>query len=177
MISPPKATRNGRRKAIAVSFRKTLQAFRWQFFGFFRKAFGRSQGAHRDGRAALFRQTTSFVGVGGRATAVHYLILITVVQVLGGAPVPAALLGYVFGGFISYTLNRRHTFASTRPHNEAIWRFAAVAGVGFVLTFLLMALFVDRWGRPYLLAQVVTTGIVMFWTFTANRMWTFADGV
>ncbi len=111
------------------------------------------------------------------ATSVHYLVLVTLVQLLGTPPVPSALLGFCCGGFVSYNLNRRHTFSSDRPHGEAVWRFAVVAGVGFVMTFLLMGLFVDRWKRPYLLAQVVTTGIVMFWTFAANRMWTFADDV
>ena len=129
-----------------------------------------------DFRSTLLRQTTSFVGVGLMSTSVHYLVLVTMVQLLGTAPVPSALLGFCCGGFVSYHLNRRHTFSSDRPHGEAVWRFAVVAGVGFVMTFLLMGLFVDRWSRPYLLAQVVTTGIVMFWTFAANRMWTFAEG-
>ena len=35
------------------------------------------------------------------------------------------------------------------------------------------ALLNGRWGAPYLLAQVATTGIVMLWSFTANRWWTF----
>ena len=125
-------------------------------------------------RSVLLRQTTTFVGVGLMATSVHYLVLVSMVQLLGTSPVPSTLLGFCCGGFISYSLNRRHTFASERPHGEAVWRFAVVAGVGFVVTFLLMGLFVDRWREPYLPAQVVTTGIVMFWTFTANRVWTFA---
>ena len=124
-------------------------------------------------RSPFGRQIASFVGVGVVATSLHYLVLITAVQGFGASPVPSALLGYCCGGFVSYRLNRRHTFTSDRPHAEAAWRFVLVAGVGFVLTFLLMGLFVDRWRRPYLLAQVVTTGIVMFWTFAANRFWTF----
>ena len=115
--------------------------------------------------------------IGLAATALHYLVLVGTVQLLGTAPVPSALLGYCCGGFVSYALNRRHTFRSDRPHGEAVWRFALVAGVGFVLTFLLMALLVDWWRLPYLAAQVATTGLVMFWTFTANRLWTFAGQI
>ena len=177
MMSPLKATRNAHGKAIATSFRKNLRAFRWHFSDFFIAEADRSSVAPPERRTGLFRQTTSFVGVGVIATGLHYLVLIATVQIFGGAPVPAALLGYCCGGVVSYGLNRRHTFASDRPHHEAFWRFAVVAGVGFILTFLLMALFVDRWGRPYLLAQAVTTLIVMFWTFTANRFWTFAEAL
>ena len=125
-------------------------------------------------REALVRQLVSFVRVGLAATALHYAVLVGTVQGLGTAPVPSALLGYCCGGVLSYALNRRHTFRSDRPHGEAVWRFAMVAFVGFLLTFLLMALLVDRWRVPYLLAQVLTTGLVMFWTFAANRFWTFA---
>lgn len=125
----------------------------------------------------LVRQLVSFVKIGLAATAVHYLVLVGTVQLLGTAPVPSALLGYCCGGFLSYALNRRHTFRSERPHGEAVWRFALVAGVGFVLTFLLMGVSVDRWRVPYFLAQVATTGVVMFWTFAANRLWTFAGQV
>jgi putative flippase GtrA len=38
-----------------------------------------------------------------------------------------------------------------------------------------MHLFTDRLGAPYLPAQLVTTGIVLFWSFVANKVWTFAE--
>ena len=122
----------------------------------------------------LSRQVASFVKVGLVATSVHYAALMTMVQVAGASPVPSALLGYCLGGIVSYRLNRRHTFESERRHSEAAWRFALVAGIGFLITFALMALFVERWNVPYMFAQIVTTGIVMFGSFTANRAWTFA---
>ena len=86
---------------------------------------------------------------------------------------PATLVGYVCGGVTSYLLNRRHTFVSERSHREAVWRFALVAGVGFLMTWALMTLFVDRLGAPYLPAQLLTTGIVQFWSFLGNKLWTF----
>lgn len=122
---------------------------------------------------ALLRQVISFVGVGLVAMAVHYGFLIGLVEghVLG--PVPATLVGYVTGGLVSYALNRRHTFTSGRPHEEALWRFTAVAGVGFCLTYVAMHILVDRLAFPYLPAQVVTTGLVTFWSFSAHKWWTF----
>jgi hypothetical protein len=33
--------------------------------------------------------------------------------------------------------------------------------------------FVERWGAPYLPAQIVTTLVVMFMTFFINKAWTF----
>ena len=121
----------------------------------------------------LVRQLRSFVGVGLLCTALHYAILVLLVQAARVPPVPATLVGFCVGGLLSYTLNRRHTFGSERPHEEAAWRFTLVAGVAFGLTWLLMRLLVERWNAPYLPAQVATTGLVMVWTFAANRLWTF----
>ena len=124
---------------------------------------------------APFRQIGSFVIAGLAAAVAHYGVLIGLVELARWTPVPATLCGYVAGGIVSYALNRRLTFTSRREHREAIWRFAVVAGVGFLLTGLLMSVLVDRWGMPYLPAQVVTTGCVLVWSFIAHKIWTFAD--
>ncbi|MDE2361761.1 MAG: GtrA family protein [Hyphomicrobiales bacterium] len=124
----------------------------------------------------LHLQFSAFAVVGVAAAIVHYGLLIGLVQ--GGVlrPVPAALCGYVGGGLVSYALSRAHVFESARSHVEAGWRFVAVAAVGFCLTFAFMHLFVDRFGAPYLIAQVVTTGVVMIWSFLAHKFWTFGGG-
>jgi putative flippase GtrA len=121
----------------------------------------------------LFRQFSSFVVVGFIATGVHYAFLIFLVEIAGLPPVPAALIGYGAGGTVSYCLNRRHVFRSNLSHQAAVSRFTLVAAVGFGLTYLFMSLLVDRVGIPYLPAQIITTGIVMLWSFTAHKIWTF----
>ena len=122
---------------------------------------------------SLTRQMSAFVIVGLFAVVAHYGALILLVEGVGWPPVTATLVGYVCGGVTSYLLNRRHTFVSERSHREAVWRFALVAGVGFLMTWALMTLFVDHLGAPYLPAQLLTTGIVQFWSFLGNKLWTF----
>ena len=123
---------------------------------------------------SLFRQFLAFFGVGVVAAIVHYSALVGGVELFGVAPVPATLGGYILGGIVSYWLNRRHTYRSDRPHEEAGWRFAVVAGVGFGLTYLFMSLFVTRWALPYFPSQIATTGIVLLWSFFAHKYWSFA---
>ena len=125
----------------------------------------------------LGRQFGTFFAVGLVAAAAHYGLLVSLVEGYRIDPVPATLTGYVAGGIVSYLLNRRLTYASARPHAEATWRFAAVSAVGFGITWALVALLVRGLGLPYLLAQLATTGIVLFWSFGANRFWTFRDPV
>ncbi len=124
----------------------------------------------------LFRQFSSFVVVGFIATGVHYALLIGLVEIAGISAVAAALIGFLAGGTVSYSLNRRHVFRTKLPHEAAVARFTLVAAVGFGLTYIFMSLFVHAAGIPYLPAQVATTGIVLLWNFAAHRMWTFPAG-
>ena len=48
-----------------------------------------------------------------------------------------------------------------------------MAGVGFVGTGVTMHVLHDVLGFHYLLVQLVCTSLVMVWSFTANRIWTF----
>ncbi len=128
----------------------------------------------RDGAMnPLARQFAAFSGVGLVAAVVHYSVLIGLVETGLAEPLPANLSAYLAGGVVSYGLNRRYAFRSDRAHAEATWRFAVVAGVGFLLTGLFTHLLHDRLDAPYVIAALMTTGIVMLWSFAANRAWTF----
>ncbi len=133
------------------------------------------KGSSAERLRALARQVSAFFGVGIAAAIVHYGLLVSLVEGYRMEAVRATLVGYVGGGIVSYLLNRRHTYASDRPHREAGWRFALVALVGFGLTWACMALFVRVFGAPYLPAQVVTTALVLVWSFLAHKLWTFRD--
>ncbi|HEX8166895.1 MAG TPA: GtrA family protein [Beijerinckiaceae bacterium] len=127
-----------------------------------------------DSLALWARQFTTFFGVGLVAAAVHFGLLVGLVELAGVRPVPATLVGYVTATIVSYLLNRRLTYASDRPHAEAAWRFAVVAGIGFLITWALMALFIRLVGPTwYFPAQMLTTGIVLFWHFLGHKLWTF----
>ena len=125
---------------------------------------------------ALGRQFAAFFGVGLVAALVHYGLLVALVEAAGWGPVPATLVGYVGGGVVSYALNRRLTYGSDRPHGEATWRFALVALVGFGLTWALMHALTGWLALPYIPAQLLTTGLVLVWSFLAHRLWTFGRG-
>jgi putative flippase GtrA len=124
---------------------------------------------------ALLAQFSRFFGVGLAAAVVHYGLLIGLVEIGRFAVVPATLAGYVAGGLASYALNRRLTYVTTRTHAEAGWRFALVAGVGFMLTGAMMHGLVDRLGLPYLPAQLATTGVVLVWSFFAHKWFSFGE--
>lgn len=120
-------------------------------------------------------QIASFGWTGIVTALVHYGLLVGLVELAGVGPVPATLAGYGAGAAVSYALNRRFTFTSERSHGAALWRFLAVAGMGFCATWGLMHLFVERWGLPYLPLQIVTTLLVMAISFTGHKFWSFGE--
>ena len=70
------------------------------------------------------RQFSMFFGVGVAALVVDYGTLVILRQVFGLDPVWGALAGYLAGGILSYTLNRRHRLETDRSHVEAGFRFS-----------------------------------------------------
>jgi putative flippase GtrA len=121
------------------------------------------------------RQFGAYFGVGIATALVHFTVLITLVQIFGVEPLWAALAAYSTASVSSYVLNRHHTYASSRPHAEATWRFIVVTFVGFCITWFSMHILMGNAGLSYLFAQVITIGIVMIWGFLAHKLWTFAD--
>lgn len=123
----------------------------------------------------LARQFARFFGVGLLAVGTHYAVMIALVEFFKAEPVRSAVTGYVVGGFVSYSLNRRFTYDTERSHGAAMWRFALIAGIGFFLTWGFMALFNRYFGWHYILSQLITTGIVMMWSFFGHKHFSFGD--
>jgi putative flippase GtrA len=121
----------------------------------------------------LARQFAGFSAAGVAAAVVQYSLLIALVEADVSNPVQANLVAYTVGGAVNYYLNYRFTFRSNRAHTEAAWRFAVVAGFGFLFTGLFTYLFNVVSGVPYIPAAIMTSAVVLFWHFFANRLWTF----
>jgi putative flippase GtrA len=123
----------------------------------------------------LLRQFKRFFGVGVLAALVHYGLLIYLVEWRKMDPLLSTMAGYLAGGVLSYILNRLLTYDAERGHLDAGWRFAVVALIGLGVTTLLMAVFLRVLDWHYIPSQVLTTGIVLLWSFFAHKYWSFRD--
>jgi putative flippase GtrA len=119
------------------------------------------------------RQFIRYSLVGAAGTAVQYVILVWLVQSATMPAIAASTVGAIAGAVVNYYLNRRWTFGSTRAHEQALPRFAAIALAGIALNAIVMTGMLAYPGAHYLLAQVVATGVVLVAGFVANRTWTF----
>lgn len=117
-----------------------------------------------------------FAAVGLVGTVAHYALLVALVEGGGVKPLPGSIAGFLLGALVNYTFSRRFVFDSDRSHVQALPRFMAVAGMGLCWNALLMYLLADRIGLHYLLAQMLTTGLLLCWHYVGNAVWTFGRG-
>ena len=115
-----------------------------------------------------------YAAVGAVATAVHYAILVGLVEGDLLAAQRAAALGAWVGAQVAFAGNAAFTFRGGGATVGAWLRFQVTAVIGAVLSFALVALGV-RLGLHYLLAQIVATLINVVVTFEINRRWSFAS--
>jgi putative flippase GtrA len=122
---------------------------------------------------SLLPQFARFAAVGVVATAIQYITLMIGVELLGWSAATGSGVGFVLSSVVNYVLNYRFTFRSSRAHASALWRFGVVTSIGLLLNVLLMMLLTEHWRFPYLLAQVLVTGMTLIWNFTGSVYWSF----
>lgn len=111
--------------------------------------------------------------IGGIATAVHYAVLVALVEGFDFSPSPSAMFGALCGALVAYTGNREFTFASSALHHIALPRFLVIAAIGAILSGGMVWVGTVMLAWHYLIAQLVATILIMLLTYQLNRLWTF----
>jgi putative flippase GtrA len=119
------------------------------------------------------RSFVRFILVGGATTSCQYVVLTLLVELLHIKADLASSIGYGVGAAVSYVMNRFWTFKSDLSHAQSLPRFIVMIGIGLLLSFVVMHALVDIAGIHYLLAQVLTTGIVMLSNYLLASSWVF----
>jgi putative flippase GtrA len=128
--------------------------------------------ARRAGLDVLARQFSRFLAVGVAATAVHYGVLIALVEAWAVHPVLATTAGFVTAALLSYALNRRYTFDEQPAFGPGLLRYYAAVSMGLLLNASVMAA-LTGWGAHYVLAQIVASGVALVWNFLSARLVVF----
>ncbi len=126
--------------------------------------------------AFLFRYRTfiKYCIVGTWATAVDFIVFALAFYAFAFTSVPSKLLAFSAAVLVSYVFNRIWTFRSTDPHvPRQCSRFAAVSIIGATLSAGLIFLLIDLYSLHPLLANAITSCVVLSWNFLANKYWTF----
>ncbi|HWX45868.1 MAG TPA: GtrA family protein [Solirubrobacteraceae bacterium] len=135
-------------------------------------------GAVEDGPEAGLGSTMAgqFVkfGIVGVSNTVLSLVVYTVLlKGFGMWYLAASAIGFAVGTVNGFLWNRRWTFRGHVGDALTPVRWFVVQGCGLVANLGLVFVFVHDAGMDKLLGQACATGIVVVFTFLANRAWTF----
>lgn len=124
-----------------------------------------------------------FLTVGAMGTFLDFGLL-TVLKLAGLPTLIANSISFTAGLLNNFTWNRLWTFADSA---QVDWRkqfmqFTLVSLVGLAVNNLIVLSLEGIFGLwlgssqwSYLPAKVIATGVVVFWNYFANRMWTFKN--
>ena len=118
----------------------------------------------------------AYIGAGGIATGCHYVTTIAAVELLAVRPVVASAVGFSVGALVKYCLNYFVAFRSGERHAIAVPRFVAMLLVLLALNTLVFALLNEGAGLHYLVAQVLTTALLIPPGYLLSRLWVFRGG-
>jgi putative flippase GtrA len=118
-------------------------------------------------------QFVRYAGAGAIGTAVHFAVLIALVQFAAIDAVVASTAGALAGALVNYVLNYRFTFASRRAHRLALPRFGVVSVAGIALNAAVIVVVLPYVQPYYVIAQMSATAVVLCAGFLVNRTWTF----
>ncbi len=133
-----------------------------------------------------------FAVVGALGALTDFSILILLVEVGGVVPVIASGFGFSAAVLQNFLLNRWWTFPESRVQSKRsqILKFVLVSLVGLGINLIIFE-FIDQSLRDfwinflsssalgfrasYIFAKLFSIGVVLFWNFAANRLWTFRE--
>lgn len=141
-------------------------------------------------RRIEMRRFAKFATVGALGFLTHFTIVNLLVQVGGWQEVVANPFGFTAAVVQNFFLNRRWTFPESRERHAGgqLAQFFIVSVVGLALNQFVfwvmnrlleapLARLIDNarlaHALTYNIALCVAVGVVLFWNFSANRMWTY----
>ncbi len=90
----------------------------------------------------------------------------------------AATLSFCAAVANNFFMNKYWTFKNREKKSlRQSLKFLATALVGLALNNLILSLLIFVFHIWYVFAKLITSGIVFFWNFSANKFWTFASYV
>lgn len=121
------------------------------------------------------RRFALYAAVGAMGTGAQYATLIAMVRSGYASPAVGSMAGASIGAIVNYSLNRRITFRSNKNPLSTAPKFAVIALLGVLMNGVCMKFFATIPGLNYLIAQLVTTALVLGLTYLFNSAWTFNE--
>ncbi len=115
-----------------------------------------------------------FILAGGFASAVYYVIAVSVDSLAVMPTMAVNTLAYACGIAASYTSQKYWAFRDSSAHGKAFPRFLASSLSGLALNSLIVWLLLAS-GTPYYLASAVATVLVALYSYVLQRFFVFTQ--
>jgi putative flippase GtrA len=124
---------------------------------------------------AQILQISRFLTIGTLAAAVHFGMVVWLVQSYDYLPLIANVAGFVVSFQISYWGHRLWTFSGTDvSHREAYPRLVLIQVLNFGMNESLYYFFLG-FGLPYQWALLIVLAILPIFTFISSKFWVFQN--
>jgi putative flippase GtrA len=130
-----------------------------------------------------------FAIVGAAGSITDFTVLNVLIQLAGASLFVANTCSFIIAVMQNFMLNRRWTFPESRERHASgqLAQFAIVSMIGLGINQLVFLTLHHVWDAPlieqfgprlgfaiaYNLAKLFAIGVVLFWNFSANRLWTY----
>lgn len=122
----------------------------------------------------LFFQLMRFGIVGSIAAAIHFAIVILLVETSGFKPLYANAVAFLFSFQVGYSGHRFWTFrGTTTQHRTAISKLLILQLCNFAANEGLFYFFLTYFLLPYPIALLLVLAILPIVTFTVSKLWVF----
>ena len=135
------------------------------------------------------KRFVKFAIVGAAGSITDFVVLNLLIQLMGFSLALANTCSFVAAVMQNFMLNRLWTFPESRELHASgqLAQFAMVSLVGYGLNQLVFLTLHHLWQgywldflgadtgyvASYNIAKLFAIGVVLFWNFTANRLWTY----
>ena len=123
-----------------------------------------------------FRQFIKFCIVGTIAALINFFVLCSLTEWFSVWYLISAVIGGVISAIWNFLANKFWTFRNLETGKETFKqavKFILVVCIGVGLNTLIIYFLTEFAGLDYRLSWVFATGIVLFWNFGLNKIWTF----
>lgn len=113
-----------------------------------------------------------FVGVGGMATLLQFILLALLIELRLLPEVIASAVAYGMAAIFSYLVNYHFTFISDTSHWHTLPKFIITATLGLCLSTLLFAVFLFLI-KQYLIAQFLASALTLIFNYSMHKLWIY----
>lgn len=122
----------------------------------------------------MLQKALRYLVAGGTALLVHLAVLTVLVEYFGWSELVSTSIGFICATPVNFHLQRTWVFKSNGNYFSEFTKYSLVTVSTFLLNGLIFSLLHSLLGVQYVVAQLITTAVVLLANFTINTLFTFS---